>query len=106
MQAPIHTLAFGQSSSMGSLLYPRGVMKSVAKQSDISRVEVQGTQSDIAIQASEILKLKVTDICAKHETEEGRIKGVGEDTFMSAEEGTFGIVDEIIVKESGAYDCG
>jgi|TARA_B110000046_G_C12650985_1_gene256602 ATP-dependent Clp protease protease subunit len=64
---------------------------------------VQGTQSDIAIQASEILKLreKVTNIYAEHTKQKKDViaKALERDTFMSAEEAkAFGIVDEIIVK--------
>jgi|TARA_B110000305_G_scaffold49816_1_gene53767 ATP-dependent Clp protease protease subunit len=107
VQAPIHTLAVGQCSSMGSLLLSAGTHRKALPNSRIMIHQpsggVQGTQSDIAIQASEILKLreKVTNIYAEHTKQKKDViaKALERDTFMSAEEAkAFGIVDEIIVK--------
>ncbi|CAL6341707.1 unnamed protein product [Bathycoccus prasinos] len=107
VQAPIHTLAVGQCSSMGSLLLSAGTHRKALPNSRIMIHQpsggVQGTQSDIAIQASEILKLreKVTNIYAEHTKQKKDViaKALERDTFMSAEEAkAFGIVDEIVVK--------
>lgn len=107
VQCDIRTWCIGQCASMGAVLLTAGT-KGKRHALKHSRVMIhqpwggmQGTASDIAIQAEEILKLKKTlnGILALHsgksiaqvETDTDR------DKFLSAEEAKlYGLVDEVI----------
>lgn len=107
LQCDIRTWCIGQAASMGAVLLAAGT-KGKRHALKHSRVMIhqpwggmQGTASDIAIQAEEILKLKKTlnGILAMHA---GRTIGELErdtdrDKFLSADEAkTYGLVDEVI----------
>lgn len=107
LQCDIRTWCIGQAASMGAVLLAAGT-KGKRHALKHSRVMIhqpwggmQGTASDIAIQAEEILKLKKTlnGILALHsgkpvsqlETDTDR------DKFLSADEAkAYGLVDEVI----------
>jgi len=103
----VATYCVGQAASMGALLLTAGT-KGKRFSLPHSRVMihqpwggVQGTASDIHIQATEILKLKkqLNDILVKHTEQplERIEKDTDRDYFMSAEEAkAYGLVDEVI----------
>lgn len=107
LQCNIRTWCIGQAASMGAVLLAAGTKgkRHALKHSRVMIHQpwggVQGTASDVAIQAEEILKLKKTlnAILAMHsgrtiaqlETDTDR------DKFMSADEAKeYGLVDEVI----------
>jgi ATP-dependent Clp protease protease subunit len=106
------TYCLGQAASMGSLLLCAGT-KGKRYALPYSRIMihqpwggVQGTASDISIQAKEILRMKeeLTKILAKHtgQTFEKVSADCDRDYFMSAHEAkAYGLVDEVVenVKE-------
>ncbi len=101
------TYCLGQAASMGSLLLCAGT-KGKRFALPYSRIMihqpwggVQGTASDISIQAKEILRMKeeLTKILAKHtgQTFEKVSTDCDRDYFMSAHEAkAYGLVDEVV----------
>ncbi len=102
------TYCIGQAASMGSILLTAGT-KGKRYVLPYSRIMihqpwggVQGTASDISIQAKEILRMKdeLNRILAKHTSQSlEKIQGDSDrDFFMSAEEAkNYGLVDEVII---------
>lgn len=102
------TYCIGQAASMGSLLLAAGA-KGKRFALPYSRIMIhqpwggmQGSASDISIQAQEILCMKevLTKILAKHSEQsfEKVQQDCDRDFFMSAEESkAYGLVDEVIV---------
>ncbi|MBF0532317.1 MAG: ATP-dependent Clp endopeptidase proteolytic subunit ClpP [Candidatus Omnitrophica bacterium] len=102
------TYCIGQAASMGSILVAAG-SKGKRFALPYSRIMihqpwggVEGTASDISIQAQEILRMKeeLTKILAKHsgQTYEKVAADCDRDFFMSAQEAKeYGLVDEVIV---------
>ncbi len=109
VKCPIQTICLGQAASMGAFLLAGGT-KGKRYTLPSARVMihqpwggVEGQESDIAIHAKEILRLKKLTI--KHFAEQtGRTfdevaKDMERDFFMNAEEAlAYGIVDEIMEK--------
>ncbi|KAK3253481.1 hypothetical protein CYMTET_37268 [Cymbomonas tetramitiformis] len=107
ISSPISTLCVGQASSMGSLLLAAG-SDGERRSLPNSRIMIhqpsggfQGTASDIAIQAKEILAMRsnLNNIYVKHTRQElSRIEEcMDRDYFMTPEEAKeFGLVDELI----------
>ncbi|MCK5083026.1 MAG: ATP-dependent Clp endopeptidase proteolytic subunit ClpP [Candidatus Omnitrophica bacterium] len=102
------TYCIGQAASMGSLLLAAGAKgkRFVLPYSRIMIHQpwggVQGSASDISIQAQEILRMKeeLTKILADHSGQDfEKVKAdCDRDYFMSAAEAkTYGLVDEVIV---------
>lgn len=103
----VNTYCIGQAASMGSVLLTAGA-KGKRYALPYSRIMihqpwggVQGTASDISIQAKEILRMKeeLNKILAKHTGQPlSKIeKDSDRDFFMSAEEAkAYGLVDEVI----------
>ncbi len=101
------TYCLGQAASMGSLLLCAGT-KGKRYALPYSRIMihqpwggVQGTASDISIQAKEILRMKeeLTKILAKHtgQTFDKVSTDCDRDYFMSAHEAkAYGLVDEVV----------
>jgi ATP-dependent Clp protease protease subunit len=107
LQCDIRTWCIGQAASMGAVLLAAGTRgkRHALKHSRVMIHQpwggVQGTASDVAIQAEEILKLKKTlnGILASHSGKS--VAQVEQDTdrdkFMSADEAkAYGLVDEVI----------
>jgi ATP-dependent Clp protease protease subunit len=106
----VATYCLGQAASMGSLLLAAGA-KGKRFALPYSRIMihqpwggVQGTASDISIQATEILRMKeeLSKILAKHtgQSYEKVVKDCDRDYFMSAAEAkAYGLVDEVIESE-------
>jgi ATP-dependent Clp protease protease subunit len=107
IQCDIRTWCIGQAASMGAVLLAAGTKgkRHALKHSRVMIHQpwggVQGTASDVAIQAEEILKLKKTlnQILANHSGK--TIQQVEQDTdrdkFLSADEAKeYGLVDEVI----------
>ena len=107
IQCDIRTWCIGQAASMGAVLLAAGTKgkRHALKHSRVMIHQpwggVQGTASDVAIQAEEILKLKKTlnQILANHSGKS--IQQVEQDTdrdkFLSADEAKeYGLVDEVI----------
>ncbi len=104
----VGTYCIGQAASMGSLLLAAGA-KGKRFALPYSRIMihqpwggVQGSASDISIQAQEILRMKeeLTKILADHSGQDfEKVKAdCDRDYFMSAAEAkTYGLVDEVIV---------
>ena len=102
------TYCIGQAASMGSLLLAAGA-KGKRFALPYSRIMihqpwggVQGSASDISIQANEILRMKreLTQILADHSGQafDKVQKDCDRDFFMSAEEAkVYGLVDEVLV---------
>jgi ATP-dependent Clp protease protease subunit len=111
LQCDIRTWCIGQAASMGAVLLAAGTKgkRHALKHSRVMIHQpwggVQGTASDVAIQAEEILKLKKT-LNGILSTHSGRtIQQVENDTdrdkFMSADEAKeYGLVDEVITPAS------
>jgi ATP-dependent Clp protease, protease subunit len=120
LQCDVRTWCIGQAASMGAVLLAAGTR---GKRHALvhSRIMVhqpwggvQGTASDVAIQAEEILKAKrtINEILARHT---GRpVKQIEQDTdrdkFLSAPEAKdYGLVDEVIepaLKVAAAVPAG
>ena len=109
VQAPIHTLAFGQCSSMGSLLLSAGSHRKALPNSRIMIHQpsggAQGQATDIDIQAREILVIRkrLNELLAYHTGQE--ISTIETDTerdrFMNAEQSLeYGLVDEVVSSRS------
>ena len=107
IQCDIRTWCIGQAASMGAVLLAAGTKgkRHALKHSRVMIHQpwggVQGTASDVAIQAEEILKLKKTlnQILANHSGKS--VQQVEQDTdrdkFLSADEAKeYGLVDEVI----------
>ena len=108
VKCDVQTICMGQAASMGAILLAGGTVgKRYALPS--SRVMIhqpwggaQGQESDIAIQAKEIIRLKKLSIKYFSEqtgkSEEEVAKDMERDFYMSAEEAkAYGIVDHIMV---------
>lgn len=107
MTTPVNTYCIGQAASMGAVLLAAGT-KGHRFSLPNARVMIhqpwggmQGTATDISIQAKEILKLKdqLILILANHtgKTPEQIAKDSERDFFMSAEEAkAYGVVDEVV----------
>ncbi len=106
VKCDIQTICMGQAASMGAILLAGGTAgKRYALPS--SRVMIhqpwggtQGQESDIAIQAKEMIRLKKLSIKYlaehTHKSEEILAKDMERDFYMSAEEAKeYGIVDQI-----------
>lgn len=107
----VATICMGQAASMGAILLAGGTQgKRYALPS--SRVMIhqpwggaEGQESDIAIQAKEIVRLKKLSIKHfannTHKTEEVVAKDMERDFYMSAEEAKdYGIVDQIMTSST------
>ena len=109
----VRTICIGQAASMGSILLAAGA-KGKRYALPYARIMIhqpwggsQGTASDIAIQAKEILRMKdeLNGLLAKHtgQAPETIIKDSDRDFFMSAEESkNYGLVDEVVTSIQGA----
>ncbi len=108
VKCDVQTICMGQAASMGAILLAGGTIgKRYALPS--SRVMIhqpwggaQGQESDIAIQAKEIVRLKKLSIAyfaqQTSKTEEEVAKDMERDFYMSAEEAKeYGIVDHIML---------
>jgi ATP-dependent Clp protease protease subunit len=107
VRCDIQTICMGQAASMGAILLAGGTQgKRYALPS--SRVMIhqpwggaQGQESDIAIQAKEIVRLKKLSIKyfadATHKSEEEVARDMERDFYMSAQEAqSYGIIDHIM----------
>ena len=107
VKCDIQTICIGQAASMGAILLAGGAkgkrfaLPSCRVMIHQPRGGVQGQESDIAIQAKEIIRLKKLSIkylaekCGK--SEEKIAKDMERDFFMSAEEAlAYGIVDKVM----------
>ena len=112
VKCDVSTYCLGQAASMGAFLLAAGT-KGKRFALPNSRVMIhqpwggaQGTASDIHIQATEILKMKVqlNKLLAKHsgQTLEKIEKDTDRDYFMSGDEAkNYGLVDEVISSYGG-----
>lgn len=107
MTCDVNTYCIGQAASMGAVLLTAGTAgKRYALPNARIMIHqpwggVQGTASDISIQAEEILGLKrrLNEILAKHSgrTIEEIEKDTDRDNFLSAQEAAeYGLVDEVV----------
>ncbi|MCR5725377.1 MAG: ATP-dependent Clp endopeptidase proteolytic subunit ClpP [Treponema sp.] len=107
VKCPVQTICLGQAASMGAILLSGGTKgKRYALPSSRVMIHqpwggVQGQESDIAIQAKEILRLKKLSIdyfaLATGKTAEQVAKDMERDFYMSAEEAlAYGIVDHVM----------
>lgn len=107
VKCPVQTICLGQAASMGAILLSGGTKgKRYALPSSRVMIHqpwggVQGQESDIAIQAKEILRLKKLSIdyfaAATGKTTEQVAKDMERDFYMSAEEAlNYGIVDHVM----------
>lgn len=107
VKCDVQTICMGQAASMGAVLLAGGTQgKRYALPSSRVMIHqpwggVQGQESDIAIQAKEIIRLKKLSInyfsIATHKTEEEVAHDMERDFYMSAEEALkYGIVDHIM----------
>jgi ATP-dependent Clp protease protease subunit len=108
----VSTICIGMAASMAAVLLAGGAK---AKRSALPNARimihqpwggVQGTASDISIQAEEILKTKkrINEILATHtgRTAEQLQKDTDRDYYLSAEEAkSYGIVDNLMIKRTG-----
>lgn len=105
----VSTICIGQAASMGAVLLAAGTKgKRYALPNSRIMIHqpwggVQGTASDISIQATEILRMKdeLNKILAKHSGQqlEKVKKDTDRDYFMSGQEAKdYGLVDDVIVK--------
>ena len=105
----VSTICIGQAASMGAVLLTAGTKgKRYALPNSRIMIHqpwggVQGTASDISIQATEILRMKeeLNKILAKHANQpvEKVAKDTDRDYFMSGQESKeYGLIDEVIVK--------
>lgn len=107
VKCDIQTICMGQAASMGAILLAGGTKgKRIALPSSRVMIHqpaggVQGQESDIAVQAKEILRLKKLSIDylaekTGHKAEEVA-KDIERDYFMSAKEALdYGIIDKIM----------
>ena len=110
LKPDVRTYCVGQAASMGSILLTAG-SKGKRFALPFARIMihqpwggVQGTASDISIQAKEILRMKdeLNKVLAMHTGQplEKIQKDTDRDFFMSAQEAKdYGLVDEVIVNE-------
>ena len=110
LKPDVCTYCVGQAASMGSILLTAGT-KGKRFALPYARIMihqpwggVQGTASDISIQAKEILRMKeeLNKVLSKHTGQplEKIQKDTDRDFFMSAQESKdYGLVDEVIVNE-------
>ena len=117
VQCDIATYCIGQASSMGAVLLAAGTQ---GKRHSLPNARilihqpwggVQGTASDISIQAQEIIRLKknLISIIAKHsgKSVEQVEKDTDRDFFMSADQAKdYGLVDEVITTLKVGEDSG
>lgn len=107
VKCPIQTICLGQAASMGAVLLAGGTEgKRYALPSSRVMIHqpwggVQGQESDIAIQAKEIIRLKnlTIDYFAEHthQNREKVQKDMERDFYMSAQEAlAYGIVDHVM----------
>jgi len=108
----VSTICIGLAASMAAVLLAGGA-KSKRASLPNARIMihqpwggVQGTASDISIQAEEILKTKkrINEILATHtgRTAEQVQKDTDRDYYLSAEEAkSYGIVDNLMIKRTG-----
>ena len=107
VKCDIQTICIGQAASMGAILLAGGTkgkrfaLPSCRVMIHQPRGGVQGQESDIAVQAKEIIRLKKLSIkylaekCGKSEDEIA--KDMERDFFMSAEDALkYGIVDKVM----------
>ncbi len=107
VKCDIQTICIGQAASMGAILLAGGTkgkrfaLPSCRVMIHQPRGGVQGQESDIAVQAKEIIRLKKLSIkylaekCGKPEDEIA--KDMERDFFMSAEDAlAYGIVDKVM----------
>ena len=111
----VATYCIGQAASMGALLLAAGT-KGKRFALPNARVMIhqpaggmQGTASDIAIHAEEILKMKkrLSELLSKHtgKTVDTIEKDSDRDNFMSAHEAAkYGLVDEVVDTLKGSLD--
>jgi ATP-dependent Clp protease protease subunit len=110
LSAPVNTMCMGMAASMGAVLLAAG---SKGKRSALpnSRIMihqpwggVQGTASDISIQAEEILRTKkrLNEILAQHcgQPLDAIERDTDRDRYMSSEEAkAYGLIDTVYVKK-------
>ena len=116
IEPQIATYCLGQAASMGAVLLAGGA-KGKRYALPHSRVMIhqpwggaQGTAMDMEIHVKEILKMKQTleEILANHSSKSVKevTKACERDNFMSpAEAKSFGLIDQIIAKESAAPEA-
>jgi len=107
----IHTICVGLSASIAAILLAGGTKgKRTALPNSRIMIHqpwggVQGTATDISIQAEEILKIKkrINEILAGHcgKTLEQIEKDTDRDNYMTSEEAkTYGLIDNILIKKA------
>ncbi len=107
----IHTICVGMSASIAAILLAGGTRgKRTALPNSRIMIHqpwggVQGTASDISIQAEEILKIKkrINEILAGHcsKSVDQVEKDTDRDNYMTSEEArAYGIIDNILVKKA------
>ena len=111
----VSTICIGMAASMGAVLLLAGA-SGKRKALPNSRIMihqpwggVQGTASDIIIQAEEILKTKdrINEVIGKHcgKTSQEVSKDTDRDNYMSSEQAKkYGIIDTILVNKGGKKD--
>ena len=115
VKCPIQTICMGQAASMAAILLAGGTQgKRYALPSSRVMIHqpwggVQGQESDIAIQAKEILRLKKLSIDyfagATKKPAETVAKDMERDFYMSAQDAlAYGIVDHVMPFRKGAAD--
>ncbi|MCR4822621.1 MAG: ATP-dependent Clp endopeptidase proteolytic subunit ClpP [Treponema sp.] len=115
VKCDIQTICIGQAASMGAILLAGGTkgkrfaLPSCRVMIHQPRGGVQGQESDIAVQAKEIIRLKKLSIkylaekCGK--SEDQLAKDMERDFFMSAEEAlAYGIVDKVMPSRTSTED--
>jgi len=115
VKCDIQTICIGQAASMAAILLSGGTkgkrfaLPSCRVMIHQPRGGVQGQESDIAVQAKEIIRLKklsikyLADKCNKSEEEVA--KDIERDFFMSAEEAlAYGIVDKVMPARGSTED--
>ncbi len=113
IRPPVATICVGMAASMGAILLLAGE-KGKRQALPNSRIMihqpwggVQGTASDISIQAVEILKTKkrLNEIIAQHTGKEVADveKDTDRDNYMSAEQAReYGLIDKVLAKRTAA----
>ena len=110
VKCPVQTICLGQAASMGAFLLAGGSKgKRYALPSSRVMIHqpwggVEGQESDISIQAKEILRLKklMTEYFAVNtgKTEEAVAKDMERDFYMSADDAlSYGIIDNVYRRE-------
>ena len=111
VKCDVTTYCVGQAASMGAVLLAAGTKgKRFALPNARIMIHqpwggVQGTATDISIQAEEILKIKkrINEILAGHcgKTLEQIEKDTDRDNYMTSEEAkTYGLIDNILIKKA------